>query len=368
MDNLLSKEKRLSLVIETMRFPLIFLVVIAHMVPFDTPKVSLDFTQGDNLYTFVSEIISHNLARLSVRCYFLISGYYLFKGIETWSKEVYGQRLKKKVRTLLIPYLAWNIILVIAMYGKFYLSNKLGLPTHEDIEFLRQTNMYIWLWGGPVNFPLWYMRDLIVMTLLAPAFYLWFTKVRVYGVVPLLILYLGVIEPNIPGLSMTAIAFFGMGAMFAVLKKDILDFSLKIRWFSWIGGGILLFVATLFNGTVYHEYLVRLFILFGVFGIFNLFYGVMQRSGLRNFFIRYAGTTFFIYVTHEIYIINWLKGALTRLPIYPYVWGKLLGYFVVPIVCMIICIALFFIWKKVHPQSLAFLTGGRVSSYVNTKK
>src|SRR5690606_7387450 len=158
--------------------------------------------------------------------------------------------------------------LVIAMYGKFYLSNKLGLPTHEDIEFLRQTNMYIWLWGGPVNFPLWYMRDLIVMTLLAPAFYLWFTKVRVYGVVPLLILYLGVIEPNIPGLSMTAIAFFGMGAMFSHLRLDVLAFSKRYKWIFGFLTIVLLFCSTLLNGETLHPYILNIYALCAVWSLF----------------------------------------------------------------------------------------------------
>src|SRR5690606_22485470 len=107
MDNLLSKEKRLSLVIETLRFPLSFLVVVIHMTPLYYPRVSLDFTEGNMLYVFITELISHNFGAVAVPCYFFISGYYffnVFKGLDKLNFSIYKSVLSKKIRTVFFPY------------------------------------------------------------------------------------------------------------------------------------------------------------------------------------------------------------------------------------------------------------------------
>lgn len=369
METNIIKSKRLSTVIETMRFPLIFLVVIAHMLSFDTPTVHLDFSSSDSLFTFVSEMISHNLARLSVRCYFLISGYYIFKEITVWNMSVYSKILTKKLRTVVIPYLAWNIIMMLVIVSKNTVFTKLGWNGNDEgFGYLVNYKWYDWIWAGPINFPLWYMRDLIVMTILSPIFYYWFNYLKIYGIIPFIVVYLMVIETGLPGLSTTAFIFFALGAMFAILKKDILDFSFKIKYLSIIGAIILLLISTFYNGTSIHEYIVRVFIIVGVFAVFNVFFILTKFPSIRDFFIRYAGTTFFIYVAHEIYIINWLKGGWSKLIINNNVGMRCIGYFLVPLLCIIVCVIIFEIWKKLHPKSLAILTGGRISSYLQKQK
>lgn len=369
METNISKSKRLSTVIETMRFPLIFLVVIAHMLSFDTPTVELDFTNYDNLYVFVSEMISHNLARLSVRCYFLISGYYIFKEVTEWNISVYSITIQKKLRTVVLPYLAWNIIMILVILSKNTVFAKLGWNGNDEgYRYLVNYNWYDWIWAGPINFPLWYMRDLIVMIILSPIFYYWFRYLKIYGIIPFIVVYLMAIETGIPGLSTTAFTFFGVGAMFAILKMDILDFSFKIKYLSIIGGLILLLISTIYNGTSNHEHIVRVFIIVGVFTVFNVFFIFTKYPLIRDFFIRYAGSTFFIYVAHEIYIINWLKGGWSMLITNNNVVGRFIGYFLVPLLCIAVCVILFQIWKKLHPKSLAIMTGGRLSSYLQKQK
>ena len=362
----LQAEKRLSGVIESMRFPLIYLVVIAHMVSFDTPRVTLSWN-SDDIYTFISEMISHNLARVSVRCYFLISGYYLFRKLADWNISVYAGQLKKKVGTLMLPYVLWNLILLAAIFGKYYLFLQLGFrTTHNEAEYamIRDHSWYDLFWGMPVNFPLWYMRDLICMTLLAPLFYGWFSYLKGYGLLLLTIFYLTVHHTGIPGFSSTALMFFGAGAYFAMHKQNLLLITASFKKASIVLGSILLLVSTLANGTVYHEYIVRIFILVGVVGVLNLFDYINNNERLRTALAKLAPTSFFIYVLHEIYIINWLKGAWSRLPLYDSGWGKLLGYFMVPCLCILVCIGLYRLMKIISPQLLALLTGGRMSRFV----
>lgn len=360
-----NSQEELSRVIELMRFPLIYLVVIAHMLPFITPMVSLDWTVGDNFYVFLSEMISHNLARISVRCYFIISGYYFFIKIFQMDWKVYNFNVKKRVRTLLIPYLFWITAIILATIIKHHIFLRMGLSAEEGYDFILQSSIYDLYWGLPINFPLWYMRDLMVMIILSPLFYYWFKYFRIGGLIPILIFFFSAFEFGVPGISSHAITFFALGAMFAILKIDFLAFCKSIKWISICLGVLLLFVSTIFNGTIYHEYYIRIFIFVGVFGVFGLFSMLSQNSWLSKKLIHLAPFTFFIYVAHEIYIINWLKGGWIRLQINESVEGKIIGFFLVPVLCIVVCMLLFSFWKRIHPVSLMWVTGGRIKSYIN---
>ena len=357
-----ASEKRLSSVLESMRFPLIFLVVIAHMVPFDSPRVTLSWHAQD-IYTLISEMISHNLARLSVRCYFLISGYYVFKKMIQW-EGFYTSQLKKKISTLLIPYLFWNVLLVIAVVLKHHLFLRMGWGPDEGYPFISTASLYTLLWGGPANFPLWYLRDLLCMILLIPFFYYWFHFTKVYGLLLFMGCYLGLIESHIPGFSTTAFTFFGAGAYLAMFNKDLLALCQRFCLPSLIMAVILLGLATAFNGTAHHEYIVRLFILVGVVGIINVFDLLQHNPRVQSMLRMLAPSSFFIYVVHEIYIINWLKGAWAKLTAGSSAWLQVAGYFLVPCLCLIVCLGLFRLVKRTSPGLLGLLTGGRINPYV----
>lgn len=361
----LQAEKRLSDVIESMRFPLIYLVVIAHMVPFDTPRVILSW-DDQAIYTLISEMISHNLVKLSVRCYFLISGYYLFKKLTTWDTLTYVRQLQNKLRTLVIPYILWNMILIGAVYAKFYFFKTVGISSaNSETELMAITNQswYELLWGMPVNFPLWYMRDLICMTLLAPLFYYWFYCFRRLGLILLVVFYLLVHHTGIAGLSSTAFMFFGAGAFFAINKQNLLLVIGPVKKGCIVLACLFLIIATMMNGTTYHEYISRIFILVGVVAVISLFDQINNRVRLQRRLAKLAPMTFFIYVSHEVYIINLLKGAWTKVCHTASGWGKLMGYFIVPCLCILVCMGLYYLIKISSPRFLNLLTGGRMTIF-----
>lgn len=67
----------LSKTIDGMRLPLIYFVVVAHLLPFSHQTIVFPTTSNE-LYVLIAETISHHLSKLSVRCYFFISGLLLF--------------------------------------------------------------------------------------------------------------------------------------------------------------------------------------------------------------------------------------------------------------------------------------------------
>ena len=78
----------------------------------------------------------------------------------------------------------------------------------------------------------------------------------------------------------------------------------------------------------------------------------------RNLMLKLTETVFFIYAVHEIYILGWTKGMFIR------VFGetlaaKWIAYLFVPVVTGALCLALFYLLKRIIPKTLAFACGWR---------
>lgn len=219
---------RLSRVIDGMRLPLIYLVVVAHLVPFTYKEVIWPSTSNE-LYTLISEMISHHIARIPVRCYFFVSGYYFFLRYTDNIIQFGTFQYKSRFKTLFIPFVAWNAMVILGVLLKNLLFVNVGLHTDVEFQFVSETSIFQLFWIGPVNFPLWYIRDLMCMIMLFPII-LYFIKIcKHYGIILLGVLYVAAIEPEIPGFSMTAIFFFSAGAYFSIYKRDVLVFFEKFK-------------------------------------------------------------------------------------------------------------------------------------------
>ncbi|WP_342383087.1 acyltransferase family protein [Bacteroides ovatus] len=109
MENITSRT------IERLRFPITVLVLFIHVLLFAASQGGIEYT-----FPFTYDSWSHRLIyffnwifpRVSVPMFCIISGYLFFQGLNTVDcfKEKYKYKLKSRVRTLLVPYLLWNII------------------------------------------------------------------------------------------------------------------------------------------------------------------------------------------------------------------------------------------------------------------
>lgn len=354
----LNLQNRLFETIGVLRFPLIVLVVFAHMLPFEQQPVHLSWDPGE-IYVLVSEVISHHLGRLPVPCFFLFSGYFFFLKVTSWSPNGYKVQIKKRIKTLVIPYMIWNLILIIAILAKNFVFQKTGLGTDEGYESLQRSSVYELFWGGPINFPLWFLRDLIVMALLSPLFYYFFTYAGLCGLILIFICYLLTIESGIPGLSTTAIAFFGLGSYLGLFKYNLLIISLPYGKMAGLAAAIALILTTYYTAHTTNEFYVRVFLLFAVIAVFYTGYCITGHERLKHYLPGLARPVFFIYAVHMVYILSWLKGALSRSPLAHSGWGMLLGYFMVPPICIGIVLMLYTVMKRFLPRTLYFITGNR---------
>lgn len=354
--------KRLSDVFDMARFPLIILVLFIHVLPFEHVLIEPKLTVR-NTYTFFTEMISHNLGKIAVPCFFIISGYYFFSKLESSPKiSWYANQWKKRFYSLCLPYIIWNICLIAAILLKNYLFGKIGLGHDVFLEQIKETNWHVLLWTYPINYPLWYIRDLICMTLLTPFFYILFRYTKYIGLLFIAITYISTYDTNIPGLSMTAIFYFGTGAYLGINKLNLLELTRRIKNISYFIATILLILATALNGRDAHELVVRLFIPFGIISFFSILDTLANTPSIKYKLGTMAIPVFWIYVTHEIYILNWIKGFWHEIVNEsPFIWNWI-AYLTTPIVTLFCCLALYLFTRRYCPHILAFSTGNRIFS------
>jgi succinoglycan biosynthesis protein ExoH len=140
----------LSQRVQILRSLLIFGIVVLHVPPY----VAL-VQMGPGLFDFIKAMMQHAVFRASVPVLTFVSAYLLFShSLDRRFKDL----AIKKTRSLLVPLIAFNLPLAIAVY----VTQAEGLL---DREFSAQLHPF-----EPVNYPLNFLRDLFVLSMMAPLF------------------------------------------------------------------------------------------------------------------------------------------------------------------------------------------------------
>lgn len=331
--------KALSKTFDFLRFPLAVLVVYLHIDAMPLIKV-LDFnwcnSDGSPIYYAITILIV-KIASLAVPCFFVISGYRLFNSLGKLSLAVYGQKIRKRIKTLVIPYIIWNILAMIYLY------------ITQDIE--PKSWQFVFL--SPANFPLWFMRDLIVMTFLFPLFYWGIKLLGGYITIILGFLYLGNFIFHVGVCYFSSIFFFYIGCYCGY--KHILPINVKSLY-----GYILVYWACLgidfiLYGTALGLYWNRLYLIVGVFTVFVACYNVMIKHNIRVIPLL-SSASFFIYLVHKLGFTYVSKIIFNYLPSNYYV--KTLQFLIAPCIAVALCLGVYYLIKKYFPK-LLFITGGK---------
>lgn len=214
---------RLSAAITWLRFPLIFFIIMLHCYS----TVGLPGNHGfyfKTLYPF-----SLWLGETGVPGFFFISGFLFFL-----SNKRYQQKLNTRFHTLLIPYLLWNALLL-GLYILAYIAgypqdiNGKSIADYTLIDYLR----VFWDRGSfdngnfvPILCPFWYIRNLLIMSILSPLVYYIIKYVRELFLLAVLIWWL--LTPHNAFISQTVL-FFSFGAYFSILNKNPLDIFMRYR-------------------------------------------------------------------------------------------------------------------------------------------
>lgn len=157
---------RLSAAISVMRFPLMVAVVCIHAcLPAGIVAAAADAGAYRGLYAWLAD----GVARTAVPLCFWISGYLYFLHAPRLSAADYAGKLWRRARTLGVPYVAWNAVAVAVGYVCYATLYHVRPPM---LHWSAAQWLSVW-WnyrgGMPYDYPLWYVRNLMLMTVAAPA-------------------------------------------------------------------------------------------------------------------------------------------------------------------------------------------------------
>lgn len=337
-----------SKIITLLRFPLIVGVVVIHSA----------CKTGDLLTDTISILFSDIIAKVSVPCFFVISGYLFFVNIDGFSLKQYKNKIRTRLNSLLVPYLIWIAIPIFfkLLRNRELLSLSELLRFFWDIESSIRTNLFGWpiKIAFPLNGPLWFMRDLIILCCISPLIYVFIKWGKDKSLVLLGAIYVFQIWPYITLESMS-VFFFSLGAYIGINKK-----SLVMRCKSIYAISLLLIIACFFfYNTIYFAALLSLYNIVAVFCCIQ----IAARYMSKNYTIKpiLTQSSMFVYTVHRIYIISIVKSVLLPL-LFFYSSNsacRAIEYILTPIVTTSVCVIFFKLLRKIFPSFVRFSLGGR---------
>ncbi len=294
-------------------------------------------------------VISRIICDCAVPMFVLMSAVLLYAKPINWWKN-----LKKKARSLLIPYFIFNSLWIVWMFCKHIFGKRLGITAGDDIDFstyspLQWLDAYLGMIysAKPILTVLWYVRDLFVLNILAIPL----KKLVDLLPIPVLILTLAVWIFDVPMIIISpySLCFFIFG--YYLVKYDIhfRSFEKLNRYAVWLIYLVLLAVdAVLLRRSLIVN---RLFIVASVV-FFIRFSAVLTKGGKLLDWI--APCSFFLYLTHRFTYA--LFQAVTGHSFAVY----MVSYILKPVLTLAVIVPLFYFMRRFLPGLLSLMVGGRI--------
>ncbi len=349
--------------IEILRYPLMLAIVLFHIpagLIYNDIKTSHDFTEL--FIVFFSWLVGG----IGVPFFFLISGFLLFKEFNS-TLESYKGKVFSRVRTLLIPFILWSLIALALKTAILSVPMFSGLDTVTDTTINEYSGAALVLRRAfelfmlPTIGPLWFIRDLFIMTLLSPL--VWFVAKKA----------------PLPGMAaMCGVWFFRIDTD-AMLLSDLHE-TLPVFFFSacvWAGKWDIkkLDRYAVFIGVVYalcaaftlwaisadaissfHSVIHKLAVLFGI--LFFWTCSAVPRGSLDLVLGKLSQYSFFVYAVHvpfldllqKLYMkLNFPRSDSEIMAFYAITWVVTAG------ATTLIAVAA----KRLTPRAYNLLIGGR---------
>jgi hypothetical protein len=354
-------------------------------MPYPVNLSEIDFSTFSSMDIYnIIRVLVRTIALICNPAFFIFSGFFFFNS-GTLDKRAYVKKLRTRVHTLLIPYVLWNTITfmqyparaltwtIIRKEGNWdcfamYFRELLGDRDIWDIfwhwhSLGNSTNVLGWPRPSitPCLGPMWFLQALIVLTVLSPIIYVICKYLKIYGIIILgLLCYTNIWFP-IPGSVMPSIFYFSLGAYYGIFRKNLIVEMRRYKVFWYVVSFVTLIPAAYYvhhGGISTRNYFMPLFLFATVVSAINLTSSLIQNNRVKvNKTL--AKATFFIYASHEIFVMKKIGGLFDR------IFGSsdpmvlTIRYFVVPILTAYACVGIYCMMKRVMPRTLGILAGGR---------
>jgi surface polysaccharide O-acyltransferase-like enzyme len=354
--------------------------MIVGIVLFHANQTNIRFSYGVSEYAlegipaFITNLITETIF-VALPFFFLVSGLLFFKDFQL-TLAVYGVKLRTRIRTLLVPYLFWNICVFTALLAAqwigflspFFSGGKMAVPENGVYAIL---NTIIGIDRMPIVYPLWFIRDLMLLMIISPLLWVLAKKAPLSGL--LIFAFLWFTEGWFPFIILTRYAgplFFYSGCLMAAYDFNLRSIErqgTKILIIFFCGVILSAFIKTVNTldvrfwwnpgaANVWQVFLTRATRLVGLVALWS----VVEFLGKRT--LKYlAGLSAFVFIVfagHEPTLTIFRK-LLYRFVPPSGAWGILLYYFLTVIATICIAILLGTMLRKYAPGFYNLITGSR---------
>ncbi len=360
-----SIEKNISESISSSRFILCCIVVCIHAMWKDGHEVELNEGVGCTMH-----LLSEFIGGAAVPTFMFFSAFLLFSKLGKTGSFIgdYTENLRKKFKTLMVPYIIWNLI----AYGYLYIRYVLK---HEPDVF---PNVLEALTGIPKNGaafpadgPLWFMRDLIVLNILSPLFYLVLKYLinnkfsAIIAVTLLTIAYTLQLWPSdVPYVTTAGCLYaFSVGSILGF--NNLPSFSEKTYRATAITAIVAILLLIGYDTTLYLQgtkeaWAIRLFVVCSICFFFTWAI-LIKNENCKKQLSKLNKHTFIIYATHHLLVLPWVMKLLPKAigKFMEYNAMVLTAYLLTPVLTVLICILIDYLLSKYTPKFYQLSTGNR---------
>jgi succinoglycan biosynthesis protein ExoH len=327
-------DQNLSSRINLMRILLISGIVFVH-VPTD-PATS-PFLGLNGLFDWLRVFLGDALFRIGVPCLSAISGYLLFRrGMNAFD---YSATLRSKSKTVLLPFLIWNLALfaVVLLFqhvniGAGYFPDLWNATAREQLSYAIAAETL------PINVPLYFLRDLFVCILLSPLLAFLIRRFA-WPTLAALLIITAIPDVTIFIVQKKSILFsFSLGIALALYSIDLkaLDRYAAPLMVATVAAAALLATGLYFTGPDFNVWLDASRNLLAVFGAIGFWASsaMLIRSRLGQRLAQTGSLSFWIFCAHyPLLVIMWMVWNRVDTDHYPlfYVSAILLSFVILVI-------------------------------------
>jgi fucose 4-O-acetylase-like acetyltransferase len=341
---------------------------IRYLEPFTVPNEALTPTG------FIEYFLANGIFRFRIPMLFAISGYLFALHDEQPQK----QRVKKRLKTLLAPYLLWSAFGI----GMTYALELLPL-TREMIESSRvvqidntRTLIHDYHWYEilarwivfPVSYQLWFIRVLLIYNLAYPLIRQWITGKYSQRVFFPIVFIMWLSTFGLIFIEGEGLLFFSLGVL---LQKK--NFSLD-KPTEWLNPGVWGFVFVVcaaaktwlaFEGQplMGNWVFIALILLHKttvVSGLIACWFGldpVVRWLMNYNWFVKLSAFSFMIYAMHAPFVAYFISPVIQALQ--PMAAARLAAFVILPLAIISVCVMFGWLLRAIAPRAYGLLTGGR---------
>lgn len=300
--------------------------------------------QGLELLNF----IPRQLQYVCVPFFFILSGYLFFYNLQGFDFAAICRKWKSRIRSLVVPYILWGTIFAMLRFlgAKYFGYNSFGTLVDGRFSF---TGFLACFWdtgnGYPLDFPLWFVRNLIIFVACAPVVYF----IGKYWVLTAICILLPTF--NIPTFGAEFFIFGGALGIHQINPYKVLKKHIWLICLGWLMAMYLCNYRT--------ERFMDIFYVSGFVVLAPLFVLAVRRFPyVSNFADKQSNAFFFVYALHGMYAPK-LTEILERIMGYANAFSWLATLLLATLLNTLLGYLIYVVAARLLPRITNLLCGGR---------